>query len=164
MASKLIRIDAPSRQRIFDIIGFQDCRITKDLNSVDRFVVIHCGGTSLLTQEGFLRPLKPLVWATEFTLDQLVKESLIGWVIHGMNRNEELQLLSPFKGFTSQAVFIPATNSVADWWLQSEGSNNWEYNVRNLLWSGEILELARRFLGRAALLEHVIHSGIEKAP
>jgi hypothetical protein len=168
VASKLIKMDATSRQRIFNIIGFQDCQIVKDLNSVDKFVIIHCGGTGLLTPEGFLRPSKPLVWATEFTLGQLVKESLIGWVIHGMNRNEELQLLSQFKDFTSQAVYMPATNSVVDWWLRSEGSNNWEYNVRNLQWSGALalaLLLSKVFTEQGldpdvkAKLKELFHAG-----
>ena len=55
-----------------------------------------------------------------------------------MNRNTELQLLSRFKDFTDEAVFIPAANSVVDWWLRSEGSNEWEYNARNLQWSGSL--------------------------
>ena len=136
VASKLINMSPILRRRVFGLIGLSECQIKKTGNS--RFVIIHCGGTGLLTKEGFLRPLKPLVWATEFTLDQMKTESLIGFVIHGMNRNEDLELLSQFKDFTNEAVFIPAANSVVDWWLRSEGSNDWEFNARNLQWSGAL--------------------------
>jgi len=137
LASSLIQMDNTSRQRIFDTVGLKNCQMIKIPGSTN-CVIIHCGGTGLLTTEGFVRPLKPLVWSTEFTLTQLEEESLIGWVAHGMTRNEELYLLRQFKGLTKEAVHIPATNMIVDWWLRSEGSNNWEFNARNLQWSGAL--------------------------
>lgn len=138
LAAKLRSMESTSRQRIYDMIGFGDCQIVRLGNWSSRLVVIHCGGTGLLTTEGFVRPSEPLAWATEFALEQIDEESLIGWVIQGMNRNVKLQLLSQFKDLTNSAVYIPATNSIVDWWLRSEGSNEWEYNVRNLQWSGSL--------------------------
>jgi hypothetical protein len=162
LAANLNQMNASSRQRIFDIIGIGDCQMMTIPGS-SKCVVIHCGGTGLLTTEGFLRPAKPLVWGTEFTLEQLDKESLVGWVIHGMNRNEELQLLKQFAKFTTQAVHIPATNSVVDWWLRSEGSNKWEYNVRNLQWSGALaLALLLSKVSTYETLEVTIRRALER--
>ena len=138
LASKLCEMDPQLRKHVFDKIGFAKCQVQRFDDSVPSYVIIHCGGCGLLTKEGFVRPRKPLVWSQEFTLHQVREESLIGWAINGLNRNEDLQLLPEFKDSTSQAVYITAVDSLVDWWLRSEGSNEWQYNIENLHWSGAL--------------------------
>ena len=138
LTSTISEMKPNTRQSLYAKFGLALCQVQKSRSSDRAYTVIHCGGTGLLTPEGYLRPARPLVWAQEFTLSQVSNESLIGWTINGMNRNEELQQLPEIKVATVQAVYIPATNSLVDWWLRSEGSNNWEYNGDNLQWSGAL--------------------------
>ena len=137
VATTLSEMDSEKRQAIYAKLGLARCQVQKIRLNDSAYVIIHCGGTALVTKEGYLRPARPLLWAQEFSLSQLANESLIGWCINGMSRNAELQQLSEFK-VSSQSVYIPATNSLVDWWLRSEGSNNWEYNGDNLQWSGAL--------------------------
>lgn len=137
LATNLRKMDSETRQSIYAKLGFAGCSVYRTQSSCPTYVLIHGGGTGLLTEEGYLRPAKPLIWAQQFRLSQLVSESLIGWAINGMNRNEDLQQLT-FKKGTTQAVYLPATNQLVDWWLRSEGSNTWQYNGDNLQWSGAL--------------------------
>jgi hypothetical protein len=138
LASKLIVMDANVRRSIYAKLGLAGCQVEKIRTYSSRYVLIHSGGTGLLAQEGYLHPARPLIWAQEFNLSQLATESLIGWVINGLNRDPELQQLAEFKNCTTQAVYIPATNSLVDWWFRSESSNSWKYNGDNLEWSGAL--------------------------
>jgi len=142
LASSLKQWNPEKLTRIFTLVGLHDCRAThlKD----DKYMLIHAGGTGLLTKEGYLRPSDIQVWAQEITLDQLRSQSLIGWSTNGLMRNEEFEILSEFRGIVTQQIFIPAVDGVLDWWLRSEGMNSWIANCDNLQW-GAVLSLGLLF-------------------
>ena len=99
------------------------------------YVVVHVGGTGLLSKEGYIRPAEDQVWAQEIMLEQIGYESLIGCCANGLMRNEKLELMRDFAGLVKQQVHIPAADSVADWWLRSESTNNWQSTCSNLQWA-----------------------------
>jgi hypothetical protein len=123
-------------QKVFDAIGLIQCQA--NCLTADKHVVMHAGGTGILTKEGYLRPAKLQVWAQELTVDQVRSQSLIGWSINGLMRNEDLEIIPAFRNCVTQQVFVPASDSVVDWWLRSESSNSWIANCGHLQWGGVI--------------------------
>lgn len=142
LASTIIRWDDNRRKALLAKIGFSHHRLARlpgqSQNDVPVYVLTHVGGTGLLSKEGIIRPAKPLVWAQEFTLRHISSQSLIGWVVNGLMRNEKLQLLPEFNNVVKQAVHVPASAPVLDWWLRSESMNTWESNCDNLQWAGAL--------------------------
>jgi hypothetical protein len=114
-------------KKVFDAIALIQCQVkclTPDIH-----VVTHAGGTGILTKEGYLRPAKLQLWAQELTVDQVRSQSLIGCSINGLIRNEDLEIIPAFRDCVTQQVFVPASDSVVDWWLRSESSNSWIANA-----------------------------------
>jgi hypothetical protein len=139
LALSLKTWDPEKLRRVFTVVGLNDCRAMHVKE--DTYMLIHAGGTGLLTKEGYFRPADIQVWAQEITVEQVHSQSLVGWVTNGLMRNEEFQVLSEFRGIVTQQVFIPAADGVIDWWLRSEGMNSWISNCDNLQW-GSVLSLA----------------------
>src|SRR5204862_4074059 len=111
-------------ERLFEAIGLAHCRTAKS-SIAGRRVVVHIGGTGLLSKEGYIRPSFLQVWAQEINLEQIGSQSLIGWCVNGLMRNEDLEVLKEFGGIINQQIHIPAADTVVDWWLRSEGMNDW---------------------------------------
>lgn len=136
LACSLNQWDPEKLRGLFAIVGLHDCRAmhVKD----ETYMIIHAGGTGLLTKEGYLRPADAQVWAQEVTVEQAKTHSLVTWATNGLMRNEEFEVLSDFRGIVTQQVFIPAVDGVIDWWLRSEGMNSSIANCDNLQWGGAL--------------------------
>jgi hypothetical protein len=137
LAASLKNWEVEKRRALFHKFGLMECRSVKGQHSHgDTHVLTHVGGTGLLCQEGFIRPQHLQVWAQEYDIKQVKHQSLIGWAVNGLMRNENLELLPEYKNSITQKVHVPASDSVVSWWLRSEGSNSWVANCDNLQWGG----------------------------
>lgn len=139
LAAALKHWDGGDLNKVFELFGVVYCRVTRS-QIMDRWVIVHAGGTALLSQAGYIRPASLQVWAQEFTLSQIREQSLIGWCVNGLMRNESLELLE-IQDMVTEKIHIPAADMVTDWWLRSEGMNNWKNICDNLQWGG-VLPLA----------------------
>jgi len=140
LAGLLMDWDSEKLEHLFEAVGLAHCRTAKCSIS-GRRVVVHIGGTGLLSKEGYIRPSFLQVWAQEINLEQIGSQSLIGWCVNGLMRNEDLEVLKEFGGIINQQIHIPAADTVVDWWLRSEGTNDWIAICHNLQWGG-VLSLA----------------------
>jgi hypothetical protein len=139
LAVALKKWEEEKLQRAIRFLGLFSCR-TANLSATKR-VLIHVGGTGVLSKEGYIRPSGRQVWAQEFNVDQVRSQSLVGWCVNGLMRNENLELVPEFRGCITESIHIPASDSIVDWWLRSEGTNDWKANCNHLQWGG-VLPLA----------------------
>jgi len=131
-------------ERLICATGLVHCRVVSSTIPGKR-IVVHAGGTGLLSKSGYIRPSTLQVWAQEIDLEQIKSQSLIGWCVNGLMRNTDLELLGDFRNMTTEPIHIPAADMVVDWWLRSEGTNDWIAICDNLQWAA-VLPLAILFV------------------